>query len=154
MKFSFSVKDMYYQEFWHIVVTYRVTNFLPKLLLMILFSTEKIDFPYFEFPIIGYCHWQTRALISVFQPARLGKRSGQSESPRRNCTRRSRPCTICQLLPTHQTHPSTHTHTHMYWSCDHDWNVDERPWHWHCSAVAFVVNSVNSIVCLVPVLSC
>ncbi len=32
------------------VVTYRVTNFLPKLVDMLLFSTEKTEFPFFEFP--------------------------------------------------------------------------------------------------------
>ena len=32
------------------VVTYRVTNFLPKLVHMLLFSAEKTEFPFFEFP--------------------------------------------------------------------------------------------------------
>ena len=31
------------------VVTYRVTNFLPKLIHMLLFSMEKTEFPFFEF---------------------------------------------------------------------------------------------------------
>ena len=32
------------------VVTYRVTNFLSKLLDMLLFSAEKTEFPFFEIP--------------------------------------------------------------------------------------------------------
>ena len=32
------------------VVTYRVTNFLPKLINMLLFSTEKTEFPFLVFP--------------------------------------------------------------------------------------------------------
>ncbi len=32
------------------VITYRVTNFLPKLLDMLLFSTEKTEFPFLVFP--------------------------------------------------------------------------------------------------------
>ncbi len=32
------------------VVTCRVTNFLPKLVDMLLFSMEKAEFPFFEFP--------------------------------------------------------------------------------------------------------
>ncbi len=34
----------------YIVNTYRVTNFLPKLLDMLLFSTEKTEFPFLVFP--------------------------------------------------------------------------------------------------------
>ncbi len=36
------------------VVTYKMSNFLPKLVDMLLFSRE---FPFFEFPIFGYCRW-------------------------------------------------------------------------------------------------
>ncbi len=37
------------------VVTYRVTNFLPKLVNMLLFSREKTKFPFFGFPLFsGY----------------------------------------------------------------------------------------------------
>ncbi len=32
------------------VVTYRVTNFVPKLVNMLLFSVEKTEFPFFEIP--------------------------------------------------------------------------------------------------------
>ena len=32
------------------LVTYRVTNFLPKLINMLLFSIEKTEFPFFVFP--------------------------------------------------------------------------------------------------------
>ena len=32
------------------VITYRVTNFLPKLVNMLLFSTEKTEFPFLVFP--------------------------------------------------------------------------------------------------------
>ena len=35
------------------VVTYRVKNFLPKLLDMLLFSTEKTEFPFLVFHIFG-----------------------------------------------------------------------------------------------------
>ncbi len=37
------------------VVTYRVTNFLPKLVQMLLFSVEKTEFPFFDCPIFGCC---------------------------------------------------------------------------------------------------
>ncbi len=36
-------------QFWRILVTYRVTNFLPKLVHMLLFSTEKNEFPLLVF---------------------------------------------------------------------------------------------------------
>ncbi len=32
------------------VITYRVTNFLPKLVDMLLFSTENTEFPFLVFP--------------------------------------------------------------------------------------------------------
>ena len=38
-------------SFYIFVVTYRVTNFLPKLIDMLLFSTEKTEFLFFVFPI-------------------------------------------------------------------------------------------------------
>ena len=34
------------------VVTYRVTNFLPKLVDMLVFSREKTEFPYLVFPYV------------------------------------------------------------------------------------------------------
>ena len=36
-------------------VTYRVTSFLPKVVYMLLFYSEKTEFPCLEFPIFGYC---------------------------------------------------------------------------------------------------
>ena len=54
MKLSFSIKDMHCGGVFDIfVLTYRVTNFLPKLVYMPLFSTKNTEFPFFEFPIIG-----------------------------------------------------------------------------------------------------
>ena len=46
------------------VVTYRVTNFLPKLVHMLLFSTEKTDFYFFHFPIFGCCLDSHSAVLS------------------------------------------------------------------------------------------
>ena len=37
------------------VITYRVTNFLPKLIDMLLFSTEKTEFPFLVFPYFRLC---------------------------------------------------------------------------------------------------
>ncbi len=43
------------------VVTYRVTNFLPKLVNMLtFFSVGTTEFPSLEFPIFGYCRIVTR----------------------------------------------------------------------------------------------
>ncbi len=41
------------------VVTYRVTNFLPKLLDMLLFSTEKTELPFFGFPLFSGYAWSS-----------------------------------------------------------------------------------------------
>ena len=43
------------RNFDSFVVTYRVTNFLPKLMDMLLFSMEKTEFSFCEFPFFGYC---------------------------------------------------------------------------------------------------
>ncbi len=48
-------------SFYIFVITYRVTNFLPKLVYMLLFSTEKTEFPFFEFPIFGCCPPQQKS---------------------------------------------------------------------------------------------
>ena len=46
---------VYVHEFDIFVLTYRVTNFLPKLVRMQLLYWEKTEFPIFDFPIFGYC---------------------------------------------------------------------------------------------------
>ena len=55
------------------VVTFRVTNFLPKLVDMLLFSAETTEFPFFDFSIIGYCH----LYVHVHLHCRLHERGGE-----------------------------------------------------------------------------
>ncbi len=50
IQFFFPSKTALWMSFDIFVVTYRVTNFLLKLVNMLLFSTEKTQFPFFEFP--------------------------------------------------------------------------------------------------------
>ncbi len=51
MKFcSFHQRNTLSTSFNIFVVTYRVTNFLPKLVDLLLFSAEKTKFPFFEIP--------------------------------------------------------------------------------------------------------
>ncbi len=51
MKFSFfHQRHALPTSFDIFAVTYRVTNLLPKLVDMLLFSAEKTEFPFFEFP--------------------------------------------------------------------------------------------------------
>ena len=51
MKFSFfHQRHALLMSFEIVMVTYRVTNFLPKLIDMLLLSREKTEFPFFEFP--------------------------------------------------------------------------------------------------------
>ena len=54
MKFSFfHQRHALSTSFDIFVVTYRVTNFLPKLVHMLLFSTEKTEFPFFWNPLFS-----------------------------------------------------------------------------------------------------
>ncbi len=46
----FPSKTALWKSFDIFIVTYRVTNFLPKLVDMLLFSVEKTEFPFFVFP--------------------------------------------------------------------------------------------------------
>ena len=55
IQFFFHQRHILWTSFDIFIVTYRVTNFLPKLVDMLLFSTEKTEFPFFEFPIFGFC---------------------------------------------------------------------------------------------------
>ncbi len=51
MKFSFFCQRHTLSTSFDIfIVTYKVTNFLPKLVDMLLFSAEKTEFPFFEIP--------------------------------------------------------------------------------------------------------
>ena len=51
-------------KFWPVfVVTYRVTNFLPKLLNMLLFSAEKTEFPFFEIPYFRVLPYRCTCII-------------------------------------------------------------------------------------------
>ncbi len=51
MKFSFfHQRHAMSTSFDIFMVTYRVTNFLPKLIDLLLFSVEKTEFPFFEIP--------------------------------------------------------------------------------------------------------
>ena len=56
------------------LITCRVTNFLPKLVDMLLFSTEKTEFPFLVFPyfrvlafsqLITFCLWERRLCVCV-----------------------------------------------------------------------------------------
>ncbi len=49
------------------VLTYTVTNFLPKLIGMLLFSMEKTEFPFFIFPIFGYCQFRPGRIPNIFR---------------------------------------------------------------------------------------
>ncbi len=51
-KFSFLIQRLTLLTIFDIFV---VTNFLPKLVDMLLFCTKKTAFPFFEIPIFGYC---------------------------------------------------------------------------------------------------
>ena len=79
MKFSFfRQRHALSTSFDIFVVTYRVTNFLPKLINMLLFSTKKTEFPFFEFPIFGCCRpllwpesWIHASLVCVLNVDQL-----------------------------------------------------------------------------------
>ena len=66
----FSIKDVHCPLSFDIfVVTYRVTNFLPKLVDILLFSTEKTEFPVLVFPYFGFCRTSLTeiSVLSVIQ---------------------------------------------------------------------------------------
>ncbi len=50
------------------VVTYRVTNFLPKLVDMLLFSMEKTEFPFLVFPYFRVMPYPPPQLCSPLKP--------------------------------------------------------------------------------------
>ena len=69
MKFSFSCQRHTLSTSFDIfVVTYRVTNFLPKLVDMPLFLRKKLNFHFLKSPIFGYC---PQTLKSSAPPASL-----------------------------------------------------------------------------------
>ncbi len=51
IQFFFCQRHALLTSFDIFIVTYRVTKILPKLMDMLLFSREKTEFPFFEFPI-------------------------------------------------------------------------------------------------------
>ena len=61
LKFSFfSQRQALLTSFDIVVVTYRVTNILPKLVNMLLFSMEKTEFPFLVFPYFRVMPFRTR----------------------------------------------------------------------------------------------
>ncbi len=72
----FLSKTCIVDQFGQFVATYRVTNVLPKLINMLLFSTEKTEFPFLVFPyfpvmplcpclLVGFSFLGKRALLFV-----------------------------------------------------------------------------------------
>ena len=86
-KFSFFLKDMHC---WGVltyifVVTYRVTNFLPKLMDMLLFSGEKTEFPFLVFPYFRIVTLRIRQMFfalsgDIFRRSATVSRDGLMES--------------------------------------------------------------------------
>ncbi len=68
MKFFRQRHALLPMSFGIFVVAYRVTNFLPKLIHMLLFSLEKTEFPFFEIPIVDNCHPGTVSSCLPFNP--------------------------------------------------------------------------------------
>ncbi len=68
IQFFFCQSHALWTSFDIFVVTYRVSNFLPKLMDILLFSMEKTEFPFFLIPLFSGITRSAKSPSLVFVP--------------------------------------------------------------------------------------